>query len=147
MRQYFARLAFAAVVFAVAHAALAQISAGTKPIYSIEFKPGMKGTVVSGTVSPPRTAGPDMTNSGSERYSLTVRAGQHLTMKIGSSDGQAMFSIVKPSPAGSRNEIVERAGGVRRWSGGLTLTRNYQITVFTHAAEAVSRFKLRITLR
>src|ERR1700730_11415684 len=57
-------------------------SPGTKPTYRVEFKPGVKTTVVEGTVSPPRTVGPDMTNEGSERYSLRARAGQHLAMEI-----------------------------------------------------------------
>ena len=39
-------------------------SPGTKPIYPIEFKLGAKATVVEGTVSPPSTKGPDMTNEG-----------------------------------------------------------------------------------
>jgi hypothetical protein len=69
-------------------------SAGTKPIYRIEFKPGVKTTVVEGTVSPPRTAGPDMTNDGSERYSLRVRAEQYLTMEISSGNRQAVFYLI-----------------------------------------------------
>ena len=72
-----------ALLLLIASATWAQ-SPGTKPIYRIEFKPGVKTTVVEGTVSPPRTVGPDMTNEGSERYSLSVRAGQKLAMEISS---------------------------------------------------------------
>ncbi len=116
--------------------------AGTKPIYPIKFKPGVKTTVVEGTVTPPHGEG-DMHNSGFERYSLRVRAGQYLTMEISSDNHQAMFSLIKPSPD---DEIVERAGGVKRWSGRLTESGDYLVTVFTRERE-VSHFKLRVTLR
>ena len=130
----------------MAHIVSAQISAGTKPIYSIEFKPGTTTTVVEGTVSTPKTVGPDMTNDGSEQYSLRVRAGQHLTIQISSSNHQAMFTIIKPSPFGSKNEVVETARGVKRWSGTLTMNGDYRITVFTRE-DAAARFKLRVALR
>jgi hypothetical protein len=143
----FARFAWLAILLIMAQIVPAQIGAGTKPIYSIEFKPGTTTTVVEGTVSTPKTVGPDMTNEGSEKYSLSVMAGQHVTIQIYSSNHQAMFTIIKPSPAGSRNEVVEKAGGVKRWSGTLAMNGNYRITVFTREEEAVSRFKLRVTLR
>lgn len=139
-----ARVALAISVLS-AHLVSAQISAGTKAIYSIEFKPGTTTTVVMGTVSTPKTIGPDMTNEGSEQYSLRVRAGQHLTIQISSSNHQAMFTIIKPSPAGSKNEVVEKARGVKRWSGALAMNGDYWITVFTREEEG--RFKLRVTLR
>ncbi|MDT5122592.1 MAG: hypothetical protein QOC96_2074 [Acidobacteriota bacterium] len=122
-------------------------SAGTKPIYPIKFKPGVKTTVVEGTVSTPTTVGPDMTNEGSERYTLSAQAGQYLTMEISSDNHQALFSLIKPSPAMAKIEIVERAGGVKRWSGRLTESGDYLVTVFTREREAVSRFKLRVMLR
>lgn len=143
----FARLAWLAILLIMAHIVPAQIGAGTKPIYSIEFKPGTTTTVVRGTVTTPKTVGPDMTNRGSEQYSLSVRAGQHLTIQINSSNHQAMFTIIKPSPAGSKNEVVEKARGLKGWSGTLAMDGDYRITVFTREEEAVSRFKLRITLR
>jgi hypothetical protein len=122
-------------------------SAGTKPIYPIKFKPGVKITVVEGTVSPPRTVGPDMTNEGSERYTLRARAGQYLTMEISSDNHQALFSLIKPSPGMVKYEIVERAGGVKRWSGRLTMDGDYIVVVVAQGREAGSRFKLRVTLR
>ena len=122
-------------------------SPGTKPIYPIKFKPGANTTVVESTVSPPMTVGPDMTNEGSERYSLSVQAGQYLTMEISSNNRQAMFSLIKPSPGMVKYEIVEGAGGVKRWSGRLTQSGDYIITVFTQDREAGSRFKLRVRLR
>ena len=122
-------------------------SAGTKPVYPIKFKPDVKTTVVEGTVSPSRTVGPDMTNEGSERYSLSARAGQYLTMEISSDHHQAMFSLIKPSPGMVKYEIVERAGGVKRWSGRLMMSGDYMVVVFTQDREAASRFKLRVTLR
>src|SRR4051794_40305792 len=73
-------------------------SPGTKPIYPIEFKPGASTAAVEGTVSPPATVGPDMTNEGSEKYSLRVRAGQHLTMSIRSDNDNVLFTLIKPSP-------------------------------------------------
>lgn len=140
------RLVCLALTLLTAHIVSAQIGAGTKPIYSIEFKPGTTTTVVEGTVSTPKTVGPDMTNGGSEQYSLRVRAGQHLTIQINSSNHQAMFTIIKPSPFGSKNEVVETARGVKRWSGTLAMNGDYRITVFTRE-EATARFKLRVTLR
>jgi len=140
------RFAWLAILLIMAHIVSAQISAGTKPIYSIEFKPGTTTTVVEGTVSTPKTVGPDMTNDGSEQYSLRVRAGQHLTIQISSSNHQAMFTIIKPSPFGSKNEVVETARGVKRWSGTLTMNGDYRITVFTRE-DAAARFKLRVALR
>ncbi len=121
-------------------------SRGTKPISSIEFKPGAHATVLEGTVSPRVTVGPDMTNEGSERYSLRARSGQVLTMQISSGDHRTLFSLVKPSPAMSKIVVLEGAGGVKRWSGRLTESGDYLVTVFTHD-QAASRFKLRITLR
>lgn len=140
------RLAWVAISLVAAHVVSAQISAGTKPIYSIEFKRGTYTASVKGTVGPTVTRGPDMTNEGSEQYSLSVRAGQHLTIQINSSNHQAMFTIIKPSPFGSKNEVVETARGVKRWSGTLAMNGDYRITVFTREA-ATARFKLRVTLR
>ena len=77
-----------ACLWLVAQAISAQISAGTKPIYSIEFKPGTNTTVVKGTVGPSETRGPDMTNEGREQYTLRARAGQHLRMEICSDSRQ-----------------------------------------------------------
>jgi hypothetical protein len=122
-------------------------SAGTKPIYPIEFKPGVKTTVVEGTVSPPRTVGPDMTNEGSERYSLRAKAGQYLTIEISSDNNQAVFSLIQPSPGMVKYEIVERAGRVKRWSGRLKMSGNYLVVVWTPEREANSRFKLSVRLR
>lgn len=122
-------------------------SRGTKPIYPIKFKPGVKTTVVEGAVSPPATVGPDMTNKGSERYSLSAQAGQYLTMQISSNKNHARFSLIKPSPGMVKYEIVERGGNIKRWSGRLTESGDYIITVFTYDREADSHFKLRVTLR
>lgn len=98
----------------MAHLVLAQISAGTKHIYSIEFKPGTYTATVEGTVQPLVTRGPDMTNEGAEKYPLHAQAGQHLTINVTSKNNQALFTLVKPSPLGSRNKFVDRAAGVRR---------------------------------
>jgi hypothetical protein len=62
----FARFAWLAILLIMAHIVPAQIGAGTKPIYSIEFKPGPTTAVVVGAVATPKTVGPDMTNEGSE---------------------------------------------------------------------------------
>jgi len=138
--------ALVALLLLTASFALAQ-SRGTKPIYSIEFKPGARTTVIGGTVSPPVTVGPDMTNDGSERYSLRARSGQLLTIEISSDNHQALFSLIKPSSFMVKYDIVEGAGTVKRWSGRLTESGNYLVTVFTHDREAASQFKLRVTLR
>ncbi|HST53766.1 MAG TPA: hypothetical protein VLJ61_17290 [Pyrinomonadaceae bacterium] len=132
-------------LLSVASTASAQ-SAGTKPIYSIDFKPDEKTKTVEGVVSPTYTTGPDMTNEGSERYFIRARAGQYLTVSVSSNDRQALFSLVKPSPGMSEYEIVEKAGGVRRWSGRLTKSGDYLVSVFTREKEN-SHFKLRVTLR
>ena len=132
-------------LLAITQAISAQISAGTKPIYPINFKPGVNSTMVEGTVSTPKTVGPDMTNEGSEEYALRAEAGQYLTMKIYSGNHQALFTLVKPSPFGSKNEFVENASRVKRWSGRLKMSGDYFVIVFTRAE--LSRFKLRITLR
>lgn len=136
-----------AVLLLMAHASAAQISAGTKPIDPIEFKQGVNTAAVEGTVGPPYTRGPDMTNEGSEKYSLRAQAGQHLTIEVSSKNHQALFSLVKPSPGGAKIEFVERAGGVRRWSGRLKMSGDYLVMVFTRQQEGLSRFKLRVTLR
>jgi hypothetical protein len=68
-------------------------------------------------------------------------------MEISSDNHQAMFSLIKPSPGMAKYEIVESAGGVKRWSGRLTESGDYLVTVFTREREADSRFKLRVTLR
>lgn len=142
----FARLACVAISLLAAHIVSAQISAGTKPIYAIEFKPGTYTASVKGTVGPPVTRGPDRTDEGSEMYSLHAQAGQHLTINVSSSNHQVLFTLVKPSPAGSRHEFVERAAGVRRWSGSLKMSGEYRVIVFTREEE-LSRFKLRASLR
>jgi hypothetical protein len=121
-------------------------SAGTKAIPSIEFKPGEKTAVVEGTVSPAFNASPDMSSGGSERYSLHVQAGQYLTVEISSDNRHALFSLVKPSPGMATYEMVEKAGGVKHWSGRLTKSGNYLVQVFTREKET-SHFKLRVTLR
>ncbi len=138
--------ALVALLLLTASLASAQ-SRGTKPIYAIEFKHGARTALVDGTVSPPVTAGPDMTNDGSERYSLRARSGQVLSLEVSSDNHQALFSLIKPSPAMVKYDVVEHAGAVKSWSGRLTESGNYLVTVFTHDREAASRFKLRITLR
>jgi hypothetical protein len=112
---------------------------GTKPIYSIEFKPGEKTAVVEETVTTPAGEG-DMHDPGSERYSLKVRAGQTVTLEISSDTGAAIFSIATPD-----GEILKKAGGVQRFSGKLKQPGDYQVTVFTRQQSA--RFKLKVTLR
>jgi hypothetical protein len=134
------------LLLATAFSASAQ-SPGTKPIYPIEFKPGASTAAVKGTVSPPATVGPDMTNEGSEKYSLRVRAGQHLTMSIRSDNDNVLFTLIKPSLGMVKYEIVKKACGIRRWSGTLTASGDYQIVVFTHDPKADSHFKLTVTLR
>jgi hypothetical protein len=121
-------------------------SAGTKAIPAIRFPRGAHTTVIDGTVSAPVTVGPDMTDDGSERYSLQARSGQVLTIEMSSDNQQALFSLIKPSPARAKNDIVERAGAVKRWSGRLTESGNYLVQVFTHGRESASHFKLRVTL-
>jgi hypothetical protein len=147
LNKSFTGFAWLAMLLTTAHIVPAQISAGTKPIYSIEFKPGTHTATVKGTVAPPVTRGPDMTNEGSERYSLHGQAGQRLTISVTSQNHQTLFTLIKPSPAGSRNEFVERAAGVKHWSGSLKLSGAYGIIVFTRQQEGVSRFKLRAILR
>ena len=134
-----------AVLLWTASIASAQ-SAGTKAIPAIQFPPGAHTTVVEGTVSPPVTAGPDMTDDGSERYSLHARSGQVLTIEMSSDNRQALFSLIKPSPAMVKYDIVERAAAVKRWTGRLTESGTYLVTVFTHDRESASHFKLRVTL-
>lgn len=134
-----------AVILLAALTATAQ-SVGTNPIYEIKFKPGQKTTVVEGTVAPPSGEG-DMHNSGSERYSLRVRAGQALMIEASSDNDGAIFSLFKPSHNVANDEAVEGAEGVRRWSGQLRKSGEYIVTVFTHDKEAASHFKLRVTLR
>lgn len=114
-------------------------SAGTKPIYPIKFKPGEKTAVVEGTVTQPSGEG-DMRNSGSERYTLKVRAGQIVTLAISSDTGEAILSLSTPG-----YEIVKDAGGVKRWSGKLKFSGDYYVTVF--ARNGAAQFKLRVTLR
>ena len=103
-----------------AHAISAQISAGTKPIYPIEFKPGTNTTVVKGTIARPVT--PERQSDGSETFTLRAQAGKFLKMEISSDNHLAVFTLVKPSPAASRNDVVKNAVGVRRWSGTLTIS-------------------------
>jgi hypothetical protein len=134
----------AAVLLGITQAVYAQIGAGTKPIYPISFKPGANTAAVEGTVGPSQTRGPDMTNEGSEEYSLRAQAGQHLTIEVSSKNHQVLFTLVKPSPGGAKIEFVEGAGGVRRWSGPLKMSGDYLVIVFTRAA--LSRFKLRVML-
>jgi hypothetical protein len=114
-------------------------TAGTKPIYRIEFRPGENSTTVEGTVTQPSGEG-DMRNPGSERYSLRVKAGQRVYMEITSDNGEAVFSLSTPD-----YEIVEDASGVKGWSGKLKLSGDYIVTIFTR--KEASRFKLRVTLR
>ncbi len=146
-RQYVVRM-FApfALVLLSASTVLAQ-SAGTKSINAITFQPGIDTTVIEGSVAPPVTAGPDRTNEGSERYTLHATAGQQLTMEMSSDNHHAMFSLIKPSPAMATQDIVEKAGAVKRWSGRLSISGNYMIVVATQDRKAASRFSLRVTLR
>ena len=127
------------------HANSAQISAGTKPIYPIEFKPGTNTTVVKGTIARPVT--PERQSDGSERFTLRAQAGKFLKMEISSDNHLAVFTLIKPSPAASRIEVVKDAVGVRRWSGTLKISGDYLVTVFAPDRDAFSRFKLRVTLR
>jgi hypothetical protein len=131
-------LLLSALLLMTGAAARAQV-VGTKPIYPITFKAGERRTTVEGTVTQPAGEG-DMYNSGSERYSLKVSAGQTVAMQISSETGEVVFSLSSPD-----FQIVEKAGGVRRWSGRLKAAGDYYVTVF--ARKGSSRFKLRVTLR
>lgn len=122
-------------------------SPGTAPIARIAFKPGATTATVQGTVAPPRTVGPDMTSPGSQRYFLSARAGQTLTLQIHSPGGRAAFSLIKPSPAMAKYEIMEKAGGVKHWSGRLALSGDYLVLVFCQNGKAAAPFTLTVTLR
>jgi hypothetical protein len=137
-------LAVAALLL-MAHAISAQINAGTKPIYPIEFKPGTHTTVVKGTIARPKT--PERQSSGAETFTLRAQAGQVLKLEIGSDNHLAVFTLIKPSPAASRIEFVANAARVKRWSGTLTISGDYVVRVFASDPDAVSRFKLRVKLR
>jgi hypothetical protein len=134
-----------AILLAITHVVFAQISAGTKPVYPIKFEPGASTAAVEGAVGPTQTRGPDMTNEGSERYVLSARAGQYLTMQVSSSNDLALFTLVKPSPNEAKIEFVEGAARVKRWSGRLKMSGDYLVIVFTRAG--FSRFKLHVKLR
>lgn len=127
------------------HASSAQISAGTKPIYPIEFKPGTNTTVVRGTIARPMT--PERQSDGSQEFTLRAQAGKFLKLEISSDNHLAVFTLIKPSPAASRIDFVKNAVGVRRWSGTLKISGDYLLTVFAPDRDALSHFKLRITLR
>ena len=85
-----------------------------------------------------------MTNEGSERYSLRVRSRQHLTMEVRSNNQQALFTLIKPSPAMAKIEFVEKADSMKRWSGKLAMSGDYIVLVCARGAEDSSRFKLRV---
>lgn len=126
-------------------ASSAQISAGTPPIYPIKFKPGTNTTVVKGTIARPMT--PERQSGGFQRFTLRAQAGKFLKMPISSDNHLAVFTLIKPSPAGSKIEFVANAARVKRWSGTLTMSGDYLVTVFASDPEALSRSKLRVTLR
>ena len=69
------------------------------------------------------------------------------TMEISSDKHQVVFSLMKAAPSMAKLEIVQGAGGVKHWSGRLTMTGDYIVTVLTPDREANSHFKLRVTLR
>lgn len=123
----------------IAASAWAQIAAGTKPIYRIEFKPGQKSAVVEETVTAPAGEG-DMHDPGSERYTVSAQAGQTLLMEITSDTGAAVFTLSTPE-----GEVMEKASGVKRLSLKIKKSGNYNVTVFTR--EKAARFKLKVTLR
>src|SRR6185295_12599909 len=110
------------------HVSSAQISAGTRPINRIDFKPGTNTTVVKGTIARPMT--PERQSDGSQRFTLQAQAGKFLKMEISSDNHLAVFSLIKPSPAASRIEFVKNAAAVRRWSGILSVSGKYVVTVF-----------------
>lgn len=116
-------------------------------INRIRFEVGAKTAVEEGTVAPPVTIGPDMTNDGVERYTPAARARQYFSIELSSDDQKALFTLVKPSPVGAKTEPVRSAAGVRRWAGGLSPPGDYLLTVFTRGREAPSHFKLRVATR
>jgi hypothetical protein len=81
------------------------------------------------------------------RRGFAPKVGGQPKMLISSDNRHALFSLVKPSPGLATYEMVERAGGVKRWSGRLTKSGNYLVQVFTREKETSSHFKLRVTLR
>lgn len=114
-------------------------TAGTKPLYRIEFKPGAQTATVEGAVTQPAGEG-DMHNPGSERYTLRVRGGQTLRLEITSDNSEAIFSLSTPD-----FEIVDDAAGVKRFYGRLQFSGDYYVTVF--ARRSATRFRLKVTLR
>ncbi|HSS21667.1 MAG TPA: hypothetical protein VLL54_16460 [Pyrinomonadaceae bacterium] len=123
----------------------AQISAGTRPIYPIEFKSGTNTAVVIGTIARPKS--PERQSAASQTLTLRALAGNFLRMEISSDNHLAVFTLVKPSPAASRIEFVKDAVGVTRWSGTLKVSGDYAVKIFAQDLDAFSRFKLRVTLR
>lgn len=132
-------LLLSSLLLLIASSAWAQIAAGTKPIYRIEFKPGQKTAVVEETVTEPAGEG-DMRDPGSERYTLHAEAGQTVLMEITSDTGAAIFSLLTPE-----GEVIEKASGVKRFSMKFKKSGNYNITVFTRKEAA--HFKLKVMLR
>ncbi len=68
-------------------------------------------------------------------------------MTIGSDYRHSVFSIVKPSPAMSRVELIDGATAVTRWSGKLVLSGDYVVIVLTQDGQDASHLKLAATLR
>jgi hypothetical protein len=132
-------LVLTSLLLLIATSAWAQIAAGTKPIYRIEFKPGEKTALVEETVTQPAGEG-DMRDPGTERYTVNALAGQTLSMEITSDTGAALFTLSTPE-----GEAVAKAIGVKRFSVKLKKSGSYNVTVFTR--EKPARFKLKVTLR
>ena len=114
-------------------------SRGTEAIAPIEFAPGKKMAIVSGSVQRPHGEG-DMHNDGADRFSLHYRAGQKISFNLESAGNRAIFTITS-----ANSDLSGLPASTRKWSGRLPKSGDYYLTVWTRTGAA--RYTMKVSLR
>ena len=121
-------------------------SAATPPVQPIRFARGASSTGVNSAV----------VRGDRNLYSVQVRAGQRLTLRISALENNAVFNVYLPGARpGMSDDAVEVTGtalpgfgegsDVRRWSGRLPLSGRYLVVVGGTRGNAT--YRLAVTLR
>jgi hypothetical protein len=130
-----------AVLLVLVSSVLQAQSPGAPRIYDIEFVRGVFEDTAS--VQPSRPCSPEVPqgvcgNGNSKGYSLEGKAGDFITISIGSKTGAAVFSIFTPS-----GEILKNGSARDWWAGRLPADGDYRINVYT--SKSYTPFDIRFT--
>lgn len=105
----------------------------------VKFPPGRTTVILKGktTGGPSESGGMDPV-----AYRLRARQGQQMTLNLVSAKRNAVFGVYLPGM-----DLLEGAQNVKKWSGKLPKSGDYEIMVFPDDEMTNTTFTLEVTIR